>query len=86
MAARHPCEGLSRAQREAFEAIAVNQPPAASQRTLDALLRRGLIVKGEDQTQRDALGFYKIPTYYVPLPIHRAWCEWCSENVELPED
>lgn len=77
----HPCKGMTKAQREAFERIAVNESPGCTWPTIDALLKAGLIERGPSETRRDAMGVYSIPYFYVPLPIHAQWCEWCSENV-----
>lgn len=79
--AEHPCKGLTKAQREAFERIAVNQPPACKWDTIDALLKAGVIERGPDEMRRDAMGVFNLPSFYVPLPIHAQWCEWCAENV-----
>lgn len=76
----HPCKNLTTAQCEAFERIAVNQFPACTWPTIDALLKAGVIEQGESETRRDAMGVYHIPSFYVPLPIHAQWCEWCSEQ------
>ncbi len=76
----HPCKGMTKPQREAFERIAVNMFPLCRSKTLDALLKAGVIELGEPETYRDGLGSYQVPTYSVPLPIHMQWCEWCSEQ------
>ena len=77
----HPCKGLSKKQRDAFEAIAISMDRAEHQKTIEALLKRGLIVRGDDKVLgRDHFGLITVPTYYVPLPIHAQWCEWCSEQ------
>jgi hypothetical protein len=76
---RHPCAGRSLVQRKAFEAIAINQQANVSLRTIDALLKAGLIEKcGDRVVGRDRFGIISIPVYAVPLPIHFAWCEWCA--------
>jgi hypothetical protein len=79
---KHPCEGMTWAQRSAFERIAVNQFPGCRWPTIDALLKAGVIERGEDDIRRDAMGVYHIPNFFVPLPIHAQWCEWCSEQEE----
>jgi hypothetical protein len=33
----HPCKGMTKRQREAFEQIAISQPPRATHKTLVAL-------------------------------------------------
>src|ERR1700730_10379203 len=39
----HPCKGMTKAQRDAFEMIAVNQHPRATHKTLLALRAKGLV-------------------------------------------
>lgn len=75
----HPAKGMTKAQREAFENIAVNQLPRCTHRTLEALTAAGIVVVSY-RRRRDALGPYEIPDYSVPFDIHRQWCEWCSEQ------
>jgi len=81
----HPCKGMTRAQREAFERVAVNQMPACTWPTIDALLKAGVIERGEAETRRDAMGVYQIPSFRVPLAVHAQWCAWCSEQPENSE-
>lgn len=77
----HPCKGRSRAQIEAFEAIAINEQPRCSQRTIEALLAAGLIEKAGDRVLgRDKFGPITVPQFVVPLPIHLRWCQWAAEN------
>ena len=44
---KHPCDGMKASEKAAFEAIAVNQPPRCSKKTIDALLEKGVISKLE---------------------------------------
>lgn len=81
----HPCKGLSKGARDAFEQIATNQHPRCHWPTLDALTKRGLIERGPDDMRRDALGTYAIPSFIVPLPVHMQWCQWASEQPENQE-
>lgn len=89
MTIQHPCHNMTKAQREAFEQIAINQTPQCKWPTIDALLKRGVIARGEDDVRRDAMGVYHIPSFFVPVNIHAQWCEWCSTegalNGELKE-
>ena len=78
----HPCKGMTKAQIAAFERIAVNAAPGVAWPTIDALLKAGVIERGPSKTRRDAMGVYEIPSFYVPLPIHAQWCEWCSEQTD----
>ena len=70
--AEHPCEGLSQRHIDLFERIAVNLPTTEEPRVYAVLLARGLI-------DRSPSG------YFVPLGWHMRWCNWCDENVEIPE-
>lgn len=82
----HPCKGMNRAQREAFEMIAVSQHPRCKPQTIAALLARGVVTRGPDEILgRDALGQIAVPTYYVPMQIYMQWCDWCSEQPENQE-
>lgn len=81
----HPCKGMTQVQIDAFQRIAVNQLPNCGWASLNALLKAGVIERGEDDVRRDALGVYKIPSFHVPLLIHMQWCEWCSEQPENQE-
>lgn len=76
----HPCKGLTKAQREAFERVATNQHPGCAWPTIDVLLKAGVIERGPDDMRRDALGVYAIPRFHVPIPVHHQWCAWCAEN------
>lgn len=78
---KHPCHGMTKAQIEAFERIAINELPFCSSKTIDILLEAGLIVPhGEIIISHDRFGTVKVPNYEVPIPIHYAWCRWYSEN------
>lgn len=76
----HPCKGMTKVQRDAFEAIATNQTPQCGWKSIDALLKAGVIERGGSEKRRDALGTYEIPSFSVPLPVHMQWCEWCAEQ------
>ena len=81
----HPCKGMTKAQREAFERIAIDEESFAGTRTLERLLDRGLVERGPDMLIPSALGNIRVAQYRVPLPVHAQWCEWCSEQ-EGPEN
>lgn len=80
----HPCKGMTKPQIEAFERIAINQPPQCEWKSIDALLRAGVIERGANDVHRDAMGVYHIPNFYVPVPVHAQWCAWCSEQQAPP--
>lgn len=82
----HPCKGMSQSCISAFEQIATGIAlPAAAKRSLDKLQAKGLIERGADRPLSDRLGKFSIPQYFVPLPVHMDWCEWCSEQPDLAE-
>lgn len=81
----HPCKGMTKVQIAAFEQIAISQSPQCGWKSIDALLKGGVIERGQDDTRRDAMGVYTIPNYFVPLPVHMQWCDWCSEQPENQE-
>ncbi len=84
---KHPCAGMTPAQREAFEQIAIGQVPNCTWPMIDALSKAGVIERGADDIRRDAMGIYHIPNFYIPVPIRAQWREWCSkqpENALLP--
>jgi hypothetical protein len=76
----HPCKGMTKAQIAAFERIAVNEPNGANHQTLVALRAKGLIDYESEVVGRDALGLVTVPRWFVPLPVHAQWCEWCGEQ------
>jgi hypothetical protein len=78
---QHPCKGMSAAAIKAFEAVATGDAlPSCNRKTMANLVKRGVVVKGEDKVLRDEFGSFAIPQYYVPLQVHIAWCAWCSEQ------
>lgn len=80
--ARHPCAGMTKAQLNAFEALAVGSAPMATSATIKALICKGVVIQGVDRVVgRDAFGLIRVPTYDVPLSTHMQWCRWCDENV-----
>lgn len=82
----HPCKGRSQSQIDAFEAIAINEHPNCSKKTLDALLKDNLIVViGNQELGRDAFGAITVPVYEVPIHHHMQWCQWASEQFDDEE-
>lgn len=80
---KHPCDGMTETQIAAFEQIATGQPANCQWPDIDALMSRGVIARGEDDIRRDAMGIYRIPSFFVPVPVHAAWCEWCN-TTQIP--
>lgn len=86
----HPCYGLSKKHREAFEQIGVGQTPYdltdKGKKVLIDLLERELIgYVGMKQLGKDCFGVIEVPEFMVPIPIHYQWCKWCSKNVKDEE-
>lgn len=77
----HPCKGMTPAQRRDFELIATNQRPMGGVQTIKALKKRGLIADAPPKRVGvDQFGPVMVPDWYVPLPVHMQWCQWCSEQ------
>lgn len=80
---QHPAAGMTKAQRELFERLAIGMDGPMHPKTIAALKDKGLVERGPDRVLgRDRFGVIAVPDYYVPLHIHAQWCEWCSENVK----
>lgn len=80
---RYPATGCTPAQRRAFEALCVGLSAPMAQRTIQALLSRGLIMQLGTKTYGTGWSAVTVPVYDVPLHAHRAWCEWCSTQTEV---
>ena len=79
----HPCKGMTKAQIACFERLAISQPPYAGDKTLKALLARGVIEGAERKSIDPKSGLrFSWMEYHVPLSVHAQWCEWCSEQPE----
>lgn len=84
MTSHHPCEGMTAAERRAFEAIATGRPPRCSQKTLSRLIEAGLVIKYIRQVfTNDGLPLVKVWDYEIPFAAHYEFCEWSSQN---PDD
>jgi hypothetical protein len=82
----HPAKGCSKAQREVFEQIATGVTnPFCATKILTVLEHKGLIAK-EWELLHDKFGDYRVPRWYVPIPIHMQFCNWCSEQPEIVEE
>lgn len=71
---------MTKAQREVFERICINDKGPFHPEPIKALLAKSLILSELRVVGRDNFGQISIPEYHVPLPIHAQWCEWCSEQ------
>ncbi len=75
----HPCEGLSRAARQAFDRIASGAQPRSSDRTLADLSEAGLVERHTIEiATRDRFGPIVRYEYSVPIAMHMRWCEWMT--------
>lgn len=79
----HPCKGMTRAQRDTFEQIAIGNDGGHHPRVLKALVEAGLIYRYEEPGLVPGLpgATISIHRYAVPGPVHFDWCQWCAENV-----
>ena len=78
----YPVKGLTKIQRDTFEAIACGQDMPNRPKTLSALIKKGVIVEvGKKVVCKDRFGIVETPVYEVPLVLHLAWCQWCSDNI-----
>lgn len=77
----HPAKGCTKSQIAAFEQIAIGQRIPWTQKTIDALLAKGLIEKmGDEVICRDRFGTVTVQVYEVPIPAHIQFCQWASEQ------
>jgi hypothetical protein len=73
--------GLTESQQEllTFQGWSLNdsrnQPSKA---TVKKLIERGLVVQHEYKR-----GDFSVAEYEVPIPVHMAWCAYCSEQEQL---
>lgn len=71
---------LTKKQLEVFEQIAIGRDTGHNDRTLESLVNKGYITC----TPKQLPGWppVKINTYSVSIPIHMAWCQWCSTRLD----
>lgn len=74
---------LTKRQLEVFEQIAVNNDAGHPTQTLKSLEGKGLIESEEQIVGSRGEVQVKIKRYFVPAPVHIAWCEWCAS---LPDE
>lgn len=76
---KHPCDGMSEAERNAFDRIAARAPPKSSTQTLDGLVATGLVERHKVcLASPDRFGPICRYDYSVPFPVHMVWCEWMT--------
>jgi hypothetical protein len=71
---------LTKSQLRVFEQIAIGQDAGHSPQTLANLEERGYL-----QSELQYLSGWPpvaVCKYSVPLPVHIAWCQWCSERLK----
>lgn len=61
-----------------FECIAMNIVDCHPRQILESLLKKELI-----ELHIQQIGNSPIKHYLVPIPIHMAYCEWCSEKLRM---
>lgn len=81
--AQHPCDGMTKRQREVFEQIAIDNAVGHHPHVLAALVAAELIHRYEHVENLPEMPGATLTTYRysVPLDVHMQWCAWCSENV-----
>lgn len=75
--------GLTPYQLEVLGHIAVGCDLGHYPKTLAILEQRGLLVSGSE-TLPGPLPV-TVKRYEMPIVVHMAWCEWCSERVQAGE-
>jgi membrane protease subunit (stomatin/prohibitin family) len=66
-------DGLTKAQEDLFNRIAVGDDTAVNERTAAVLIDKGLIERYEQQD--GAFTWYR---YSVPVHVHIRWAQWCA--------
>ncbi|SPP92841.1 conserved protein of unknown function [Bradyrhizobium vignae] len=80
----HPCAGLPRAARKAFDTIAAGGELEATAGTLELLVKRGLVARfDEKHVLDDRLPPLITTRYSVPIGHHVAWCEHLTHKERL---
>lgn len=83
----YPIKGLKQREREVFEQVATgnyslayhSHKKAAIKKLLDIV---AIVQVGATVICKDRFGVVTTPEYEVPLPLHAAWCRWCSDNAK----
>ena len=73
-------ETLTAKQLDALGRIAMNEDGGHPKRTLDALVKKGLI-EGYPEILRGRFPV-TITRYSVPVHVHIAYCTWASDHVD----
>jgi hypothetical protein len=80
---REIIEKLSEKQRHVLGMIAINEDQGHPPTTIHSLVKKQLILPFKPERHHPAsppkMG------YMVPIPVHIAWCEWCSDNYKEEE-
>ncbi len=85
-------KGLTSAQYNVFAQITINKQPYAARSTIEALLKKGLIVKiapravfGKGTSIFDRMPVL-VEQYAIPISVHLEWCAWCAEHPDEEGD
>lgn len=70
--------GLTQRQFDVFGQITIGKDLGHHPKTLEALEKRGLIKRYWETLP----GWppVKVASFSVPIDVHAAWCQWCSEQ------
>ncbi len=79
---KHPCAGMTSAQRRDFERIVIGQRPLGGFRVIQKLKDRGLIEDAPPLLVFGRLGPITVPNWQVPVPVHMQWCAWAAERMD----
>jgi len=81
---KHP--GKTAAQRRALDEIGCgNHSPYMAKATRDAMLRSGVIVELSPRHEPFGPFTITIRQFEMPIPVHMAWCDAMSAQVEAGE-
>ena len=79
-------KGLAEGQFDALSSIAFGNDGAhCHPKTLEALAKKGLIVEyekkiyGKGTSPLDSIPLV-VKAYYMPIPEHIEFCQWCADN------
>jgi hypothetical protein len=79
---RETFDRLTKPQTEVLANVAFGgKGGGCNSRTLESLERKGLIGGIEDESP-GPLGVFRFRRWDMPMPVHIAFCAWCSEISE----
>lgn len=79
-------DSLSRKQQYVVSQIAIGNDRGHHPRTLESLIRKGMI-REDEESRRDQFGTFKVKLYYMPYSVHYHWCQWITplDDIVLAE-